>query len=232
MRETTQRASCAMGNEPGDVPLRGRELPVETLDLRKDLKYLYQPSVRAPVIVEVPEFRFLTVDGIGDIGGPAFQDGISALFSLGYPVRFGAKKQLELEYPVMPLEGLYWNTPEHTYSAAPDAPDMSWKLLMMVPVQVPDSFIEAMRDDVAAKKDLPRLADVRMETFAEGTSVQIMYVGPYADETPTIDRMLAFAAEQGYRVAGAHHEIYIGDPTRAAPEKLRTVLRYPLEPTG
>lgn len=205
---------------------------MQTLDLRKDLKYLYQPSVKTPVIVDAPAFRFLTVEGSGAVGeGGDFQDAIGALFSLGYPVRFGAKKQLEIEYPVMPLEGLYWDAGGGWHVGLTDVKQLTWKLMMMVPDLIPADFIETMRADVAAKKDLPRLADVRIETYAEGTSVQIMYVGPYDQETPTIERMIAFAAEQGYHVSGAHHEIYIGDPNRSAPERLKTVLRYPVAKT-
>ena len=199
---------------------------MEKLDLRRDLKYLYQPGTKQPVIVDVPTMRFLTVDGVGGVGQSGFQQAIGALFTLGYPVRFGAKKRLEIDYPVMPLEGLYWNADGGFEFDSTRPERMAWKLMMMVPDVIPDDFIEAIRAEVAQKKDPPRLAGVRKETLTEGPSVQIMYVGPYDAETPTIQRMLAFAAEQGYEVAGAHHEIYIGDPNRAAPEKLKTVLRY------
>jgi hypothetical protein len=201
-----------------------------TLDLRRDLRHLYKPSTRAPVIVEVPPFRFLTVDGVGGVGESDFQDAIGALFSLGYPVRFGAKRQLAVEYPVMPLEGLYWNAAGGFDISRPSVEEVAWKLMMMVPDVIPDDFVEMTRAEVARKKEVARLGDVCIEPYTEGTSVQIMYVGPYDQETPTIERMLEFAAEKGYRVSGAHHEIYIGDPTRAAPEKLKTVLRYPVAP--
>ncbi len=202
---------------------------MDKLDLRRELKHLYQPSAKAPVIVDVPAMRFLTVDGIGAIGETAFQDAIQAIFSLGYPVRFGAKNQLEIDYPVMPLEGLYWNADGGDFDSTKPG-RMAWKLMMMIPDAIPESFIETMRTEVAEKKDLPRLADVRVETYAEGPSVQIMYVGAYDKETPTIRRILAYAADEGYEIAGPHHEIYIGDPNRAAPEKLKTVLRYPVRP--
>jgi hypothetical protein len=201
---------------------------MQQLDLRKELKYLYQPSAKTPAIVEVPRMRFLTVEGAGGVGEGAFQDAIGAIFSLGYPVRFGAKKQLEIEYPVMPLEGLYWDAEGGFEVSLAQAKELAWKLMMMVPFVIPADFIEATRAEVAAKKELPRLADVRVEDLAEGTSVQVMHIGPYDAETPTVERMLAFAAEQGYRVCGAHHEIYIGDPNRSAPDKLKTVLRYPV----
>jgi len=205
---------------------------MQKLDLRRELKHLYQPSAKAPLIVDVPPMRFLTISGVGGVGETSFQEALQAIFNLGYPVKFGAKKTLEIDYPVMPLEGLYWNADGGFHFDASRPERMAWKLLMMVPDVIPDEFIETMRADVAEKKNPPRLADVRIETLAEGPSVQIMYVGPYADETPTIERLVAYAAEQGYEVAGAHHEIYIGDPNRSAPEKLKTVLRYPVRQAG
>lgn len=199
---------------------------MEKLDLRKELKHLYQPSTESPVIVNVPTMRFLTIEGVGGVGEQSFQEAIGALFNMGYPVKFGAKKRLEIDYPVMPLEGFYWSA-EGGFEFNSSRPEhMAWKLVMMVPDAIPDDFIEATRAEVAEKKNPPRLDDVRVETIAEGPSVQIMYVGPYDGEPATVERMLAFATEQGYEVAGAHHEIYIGDPNRAAPEKLKTVLRY------
>jgi len=200
---------------------------MQKLDLRKELKYLYEPSPKTPVIVEVPRMQFLTIDGAGGVGEGVFQEAIGALFSLGYPVRFGAKKELEIEYPVMPLEGLY-RDPDGGFELSAATKDLTWRLMMMVPFAVPGEFIEATREEVAAKKDVPRLSEVRIEDFTEGTSVQLMHIGPYDQEAPTVERMLSFAAEQGFRIAGAHHEIYIGDPNRSAPEKLRTALRYPI----
>jgi hypothetical protein len=207
---------------------------VEKLDLRKDLKYLYQPSAKAPTIVEVPALRFISIQGVGDIGpeGSDFQPALQAVFSLGYPVKFGAKQRLGIDYPVMPLEGLYWNAKTGGAFDWQQPGSVAWKLMMMVPEEVPLEFIESVRDEVSEKKDLPRLADVKVEVLHEGTSAQIMYVGPYDSETPTVDRLIAYAEGEGYEVVGPHHEIYIGDPNRAAPERLKTVLRYPVRPCG
>ena len=201
---------------------------MEKLDLRRELKHLYQPSPKTPVVVDVPPMRFLSVEGVGGVGEQGFQRAIGALFGLGYPVRFAAKKQLEIDYPVMPLEGLYWNADGGFEFDSSKPERMAWKLMMMVPDVIPDEFIETMRSAVAAKKDLPRLADVRNEVYAEGPSVQVMHIGPYAEETATIERMRIYAADQGYEFTGPHHEIYIGDPNRSAPEKLKTVVRYPV----
>jgi len=199
---------------------------VDVLDLRKRYGALYKPSAKIPSIVDVPPLRFLVIDGTGGVGGPGFQAAMQALFGLAYPVKFAAKKQLSLTYQVPPAEGLYWDIHGGPL-APPEAPERTaWQLRIMLPDPVPGELVEATRERVAAKKDLPRLSDIRVQTFSEGTSVQILHVGPYADETPTVDRLLAFAREKGYEIAGAHHEIYLSDPNKSAPEKLKTVLRY------
>jgi len=196
------------------------------IDLKKQFAALYKPSAKVPSIVEVPPFRFLMIDGIGDVGGETFQPAVQGMYALAYSTKFEAKKRLGLTYPVMPLEGLYWD-PEGARDFTPDqAASLCWRLLLLLPEEVPAEFVEEVRAKVAAKKDLPRLADVRVQTFSEGTSVQIMHVGPYAEEPPTIERLLGFAEDRGYVVTGKHHEIYLGDPRRSAPEKLKTVLRY------
>lgn len=201
---------------------------MEVLDLKKRLAKLYKPSARLPVLVKVPPMRFLMLDGKGGLGDAGFQDAIKALYGLAYPVKFAARKQLHLAYPVMSLEGLYWNADGDDDISLDDRDALSWRLMIMLPDAVPGELVERTREKVAAKKDLPRLADIRVQTFSEGLSVQILHVGPYADETPTVKRLYDFAAEQSFEIAGAHHEIYNGDPNRAAQEKLKTVLRYPV----
>lgn len=198
-----------------------------TLDLRKDLKHLYVPSAKKPSLVEVPPMRFLAIDGAGQPGGERFQAAMQALFTLAYSVRFAAKKRLDLDYPVMASEGLYWNV-----DGGPLAPDygpdkMAWTLQLMLPDQVADEFVEEVRAETAAKgKGGPALGEVQIRDFAEGTSVQIMHIGPYDAEPATTERLVAFATEQGYEITGRHHEIYIGDPNRTAPNRLKTALRY------
>jgi len=201
---------------------------VEVIDLRKQYSILFKPSPKLPSVVEVPPLRFLMLDGVGDVGGPTFQAAMQALYGLAYPIKFAAKKQLEIAYQVPPSEGLYWDADEGPLSAPASPERTAWRLMIMLPDQVPGDVVETTRDKVASKKDLERLADIRVQTFSEGTSVQIMHIGPYANETPTVERLFAFAAEKGYEIAGAHHEIYVSDPNRSAPEKLKTVLRYPV----
>ena len=202
----------------------------EVLELKKKLAYLYKPDARAPRIVDVPTLRFLMIDGVDDIGGPGFTAAMGALFGLAYPVKFSASKRLDLSYPVMPAEGLYWDADAGPLASLTGAEHVAWLLMIMLPDPVTREFVDEVREKVAAKKDLPRLPDVRVQSFTEGTSVQLLHVGPYAAETPTIERMRVFAAEKGLEFSGAHHEIYIGDPNRAAQDKLKTGLRYAVRP--
>lgn len=199
---------------------------MEVLELRKVYAHLYKPSTKVPALVDVPPLRFLMLDGVGDVGGPRFQASIAALYGLSYPIKFAAKKELEITYQVPYLEGLYWDA-EGAPFALPDEPErMAWRLMIMLPEQVPGELVETMREKVAAKKDLPRLDEVQLQTFSEGRSVQVMHIGPYEDEGPTVQRLMDFAADKCYEIAGLHHEIYVTDPGRTAPEKLKTVLRY------
>ena len=204
----------------------------ENLDLKKRYAGLYKPSGTAPVLVDVPPLRFLMLDGLGGVGGTDFQLSMGALYGLAYPVKFSAKKRLSLSYPIMPAEGLYWDANEGPNSAPLSQGTTAWRLMILLPDAVSAEFVDEVRAKVAAKKDLPLLGDVRVQTFSEGESVQILHVGPYADETPTVRRLLAFASERGFETAGSHHEIYLNDPNRTAPEKLKTVLRYPVRKGG
>jgi hypothetical protein len=200
------------------------------LDLKRQLAQFYKPEAKAPRLVDVPTLRFLMLDGVDDVGGPSFTEAFGALFGLAYPVKFAAAKRLDLNYPVMPAEGLYWDADEGPLAPLTQAKHMAWRLMILLPDAVPGEFVDEVREKVAAKKDVPRLADVRIQSFTEGRSVQLLHIGPYAAETPTIERMLAFADERGLEFTGAHHEIYLGDPNRAAADKLKTGLRYAVRP--
>lgn len=202
----------------------------EFLDLKKQLRHLYKPGPKQPTLVDVPTMRFLMLDGVDDVGGPAFTASFDALFGLAYPVKFAAAKRLGVKYPVMPAEGLYWDADGGPLIPLARARHMAWRLMIMLPDVVSREFVDEVREKVAAKKDLVRLSDIRVQSFTEGACVQLLHVGPYADETPTVERLRAFAEAKGLEFAGAHHEIYLGDPNRAATEKLKTGLRYPVRP--
>jgi len=202
----------------------------EVLDLKRQLRHLYKPDAKAPVLVDVPTMRFLMVDGVDGVRGPVFAAAVQALLSLAYQVKFGAAKRVDLKYPVMPLEGLFWDAEEGPLAPFEGARHVAWRLMVVLPAAVSGEFVDEVRVKVAAKRDLPRLADVRVQSFTEGASAQLLHVGLYAGEAPTVRRMRAFAAERGLEFAGAHHEIYLDDPGRAAQEKLKTVLRRAVRP--
>ena len=197
------------------------------LDLKKQFAEIYKPSAKAPSIVDVPPLRFLMLDGEGDVGGPTYQDAVQTLYGLAYPVKFEAKKRLDLIYAVMPLQALYWDPENPDARVTPvDVHALAWRLMLMLPDPVPAEFVDEVRAKVAAKKSLPRLDDVRVQTFSEGKAVQMLHLGPYTEETTTVQSILAHARERGFEVTGRHHEIYLNDPQKTAPAKLKTILRY------
>ena len=207
-------------------------------DLKKMNKTLFSPP-REPVLVDVPEFAFLMVDGKGNPNGTAFADAIQALYSASYTLKFQIKKEApELDYSVMPLEGL-WSMAgvmgdPRDGKVVIDKDAFEWTAMIMQPPAVTDERLEHAVAELRRKKgdDVPAaLTGLRLERFTEGQSAQVMYIGPYADEGPVISRLHVFIADQGYMPRGRHHEIYLGDPRRSAPEKLRTILRQPIAPT-
>jgi len=201
-------------------------------DIKRELKHLYRPSKARFSIVDVPEMRFLMVDGEGDPNtARAYQEALEALYGVAYTIKFMLKQDPKTEdYVVPPLEGLWWV--EDTSGLAEftmlDKDAWSWTMMIVQPEWVTPAIVEEGRTEAARKKDLPGLSSLRFAPYHEGLSVQILYIGPWADEGPTIARMHAYAEAQGYALRGQHHEIYLSDPRRTAPEKLKTVIRQPI----
>ncbi len=201
---------------------------MEKLDLKKSLKFLYQPSAKEVMQVDVPPMKFLMIDGQGDPNtSPEYAQAIEVLFSVSYTLKFMVKKgALAIDYGVMPLEGLWWADDMSVFTSN-DKARWQWTMMIMQPDFVPDELIlEAIQ--VAQKKDLPALEQVRLERFTEGRCAQILHIGPFSEEGPTIARVHQFIDERSAR-RGKHHEIYLSDIRRAAPEKWRTVIRHPME---
>lgn len=202
------------------------------LDLVKQLKPLYSPSAKHAAIVEVPELAFLMRDGRGDPStSQAYQEAIEALYGIAYTLKFTLKKiDPERDFKIAPLEGLWWADTEKPSLAElqDDRDSWNWTMMIALPDGVTAAEIAAAADAAAKRRPLPAAAGVRLERLAEGLAAQIMYVGPYSEEAPTIERLHAFVAEQGYELRGRHHEIYLGDPRRTAPERLKTVIRHPV----
>ncbi len=198
------------------------------VDLKKDLKHLYQPSAKEVVAVDVPLLRFLMLDGRGDPNtSPEYGRAVEALFSVSYAAKFVVKKTQGVDYAVMPLEGLWWADDMAAFVAG-DRAQWQWTMMIMQPDFVADDVIEAAKSAVEKKKGIPAAGQLRLETFAEGACAQILHIGPFSDEGPTIERLHTFIdARTGRR--GKHHEIYLSDIRRAAPATWKTVIRQPMK---
>jgi len=187
--------------------------------------------------IDVPESRQFAVDSAGQPGGPEFQAAFGALYPVAYTLHFALKKR-DIDAPVGALEGLFWFdgtetiTPGSFADEGPEGPAWRWSLRLPVPSPAADEEIQAAIGEVARKKDPPALAKLHVITWTEGRCAQILHVGPYSAEPPTIERLHAGIASAGLRPRGRHHEIYIGDPNRSAPERLKTIIRQPVEPAS
>jgi hypothetical protein len=197
-------------------------------DYKKELKHLYLPAKGKFALVDVPPMNFLMVDGEGNPNNSQlFQEACEALYGMAYTIKFALKPQ-GIEFTVPPLEGLWWAKNMDAFSLALKD-EWLWTVMIMQPEWVTPEIVEKARAELARKKNPVALPRLRFESLNEGLSVQIMYFGAYADEGPTIAAMHQFAEGQGYTLRGKHHEIYLGNPNRTAPEKLKTVIRQPVE---
>ena len=203
-------------------------MPATKIDRKRELKELYAPG-RSPAMVDVPELLFLMVDGRGDPNtAPEYRAAVEALYAVSYAIKFALKRGPdELDYTVMPLEGLWWADDMSTF-ATEDKSAWSWTAMIAQPEGVSQAMVDEAVAQAARRKPLPAAPDLRLERFGEGRAAQVMHIGPYAAEGPTIERLHAFIAEQGCERAGRHHEIYLSDPRRTDPAKLRTVIRQPV----
>ena len=210
---------------------------MKKLDLKRDLRQFYAPSAKKIEVVDVPPFNFAMIEGAIEPGhepgdSPAFQQATEALYGVAYTLKFTSKKRAEdpIDYPVMALEGLWWVEDGQFDITVKD--NWHWRLMILQPEHITQEMFQEALQQQREKRDNPALERLRLETFQEGLCVQTMHIGPYSKEPATVARMEAFAAEKGYRMCREHHEIYLGDPRRAAPEKLRTILRHPVEVAG
>jgi len=199
-------------------------------DLKKTWTELYNPSAKVVSIVDVPALSFLMIDGAGDPNtAPAYVEALEVLYGVSYTLKFTLKKRGETpDYTVMPLEGLWWSDDMDSFLMG-RKDQWLWTAMIMQPDFITAEQVQEAAEELRRKKDPPALGKLRFERFAEGLSAQIMYFGPYSAEAPTIERLHRFIEENGYVRAGKHHEIYLGDPRRTAPEKLKTVIRQPMK---
>jgi hypothetical protein len=211
------------------------ESKIPKLDLRRRYEDFYLPSAKDVVLVDVPEFLFVALEGRVEAGvrpgdSEAFREAMAAMHGVGYGLKFMSKLRSDdpIDFSVMAVEGL-WST---EFGAKFD---FDWRepslytLLMMQPDHISQPMFEEAVAEARVKRPNPTWDQIRLERWREGPSVQIMHIGPYADEPATLDKMEAFADQHGYEFHGRHHEIYIGDPNRSKPENLKTVLRHPVK---
>lgn len=200
---------------------------MEKIDLRTENRELYSPRAGEFSLVEVPRFDFLMIDGQGDPNtSESYVRALEALYALSYGAKFASRAQLGRDYVVLPLEGLWRaESPEAFLEGRKN--EWSWTMMIRQPSWLTADIWDAARA-AAATKQLPALDAVRLESFEEGPCAQVLYLGPYSAEGPTIAALHEWIAAHGRALRGDHHEVYLGDPRRSAPEKLRTIIRQPV----
>jgi hypothetical protein len=200
---------------------------MKKIDLKKELKPLYLPSAKVVALVEVPAMNYLMIDGEGDPNtARSYAEAIEALFAVAYTVKFQIKRSQQIDYGVMPLESLWWADDKSAFATG-DKTKWKWTALIMQPSFVTAEIVAAAVADVKKKKNPPAIGKVRCESLSEGTCAQTLHVGPFSEEGPTIERVHEFIRARG-KLVGKHHEIYLSDIRKAAPEKWKTVVRQPM----
>lgn len=202
---------------------------MKKIDFKKELKHLYGASAKKVEVVEVPEMNFLMIDGEGDPNtAKSYSDAIEALYPLSYALKFSIKKgELGIDYGVMPLEGLWWADDMSAFIVG-NKDAWKWTMMIMQPEFITLEMVETQRQEVQRKKNPVSLPLVRLEAYREGKAAQIMHIGPFSEEGPAIEKVHSFIENNGCRRMGKHHEIYLSDIRRAAPEKWKTIIRQPM----
>ncbi len=199
------------------------------LDWKKELKHLYAPSAKEASPVEVPAMNYLMIDGKGDPNtAQEYADAVESLFAVAYAIKFAVKKStLAIDYGVMPLEGLWWAADMSKFNTN-DKRNWLWTMMIAQPPFVTQAMVDAAVIEVRRKKNPAAISRLRFETYSEGKCAQIMHLGPFSTEGPTIERLHQFIGDNGHQRRSKHHEIYLSDIRKAAPEKWKTVIRQPL----
>lgn len=197
-------------------------------DVKRALKDFYAPKNRQWALVEVPPQQFLAIDGVGDPNtAPDYPRAVEALYAVAYTVKF-ASKHTGHDFVVGPLEGLWWS-PDPAVFITRAKQSWHWRMLINLPDHVTADQVKQAADTALTKKKLPSIADVRHETLREGTCAQVLHIGSYDDETPLLTHLHdVYLPANNLTEAGLHHEIYLADPRRTDPNKLRTVIRQPV----
>ena len=201
----------------------------EKIDLYKQHKDQYK-ATKKPILLAADEAMYLAIDGRGAPGGDEFTDKIGALYGAAYTIKMTRKFSGQQDYVVCKLEAIWWfDDDKQNFDSAPRE-KWNWKLMIRTPKIVTQQELERAVSVLIEKGKTPAVREVKLETISEGRCVQMLHVGPYDKEGETVEAMKAFAAEQGFEFDGRHHEIYLSDPRRVPPERLKTILRHPVRP--
>ena len=200
-------------------------------DLKREITTYVAPRGRFEIVTVAPA-QFLMIDGHGDPNtAPEYADALATLYPVAYGLKFLSKNEIGRDYTVMPLEALWWADDLETFTSGRDKSQWDWTVMNLIPDWLTAAHLDVVRDRVARKSSAPVLDRLRLEPFAEGLCVQTLHLGPYDAEGPVLERLHHdVVPDNGLRLRGKHHEIYLSDARRTAPEKLRTILRQPVEP--
>ena len=203
---------------------------MDKIDFKKQLSDLYGAKVGKPVTINVPKMNYIMIDGHGDPNASQeYIDAIQTLYPVAYTIKFMCKKEIDTDFGVMPLEGLWWTEKMDDFKVD-DKSNWLWTAMIMQPDVVTQEMFERAVKQVTEKKNLASIDKIRFESYDEGRSAQVMYVGPYSGEGTTIMKLHEFIKQQGGKIDDAnkhHHKIYLGDPRRTDPSKLKTIIRQP-----
>lgn len=201
---------------------------MEKIDFKKRYKNLYQTSAKEVISLEVPPLNYLMIDGEGNPNtSESYAAAVEALFTLAYTLKFMVKKgELAIDYGVMPLEGLWWADNMESFSMDNKA-DWKWTMMIMQPDFITSVLVNSAIAEVAGKKQLSALPKIRFETYIEGLCAQLLHIGPFSEEGPSVAKVHGYIEANG-ALSGKHHEIYLSDIRRAAPEKWKTIIRQPM----
>ena len=197
----------------------------------KEFSQIYTQPKNKINLVDIPPLNFLMIDGTGGPNdNPDYSEAVSALYAVAYKLKFAIKKGSQaVDYKVMPLEGLWW-AEDMTLFNLENRSNWQWRMMIMQPEYITEDLFKTTVTSVREKKELPRLDDLRLETYHEGFCMQIFHLGPYGEgESETINKLHTYIEEEGYQRVGKHHEIYFNSPLRTAPENLKTIIRQPVK---
>jgi len=201
---------------------------MDKVDYKKELKELYKASAKKLSIVTVPTMQYLMIDGNGNPNNSIdFQNDVEALFSVSYTLKFMVKKTLEGDYGVMPLEGLWWCDDMSQFSIV-NKDDWKWTIMIMQPQYITPELLNTALEKVRRDKSLLALDKMRFDIYDEGMVAQVLHVGPFSDEGPSVEKLHSFIHDNGYQMDGKHHEIYLSDTRRGDPKNWKTIIRQPI----